>query len=193
MKDKVFEEKWLIGISGIYKNTAYFYQFENEFSPARKGIIAFDLRNQNILWENYNYVLENISYKGILAFNSRIQPRRFELLDPETGLLLKNVKQEEISEYPTIINKIQIPDSHFSEEITQCYQELKINNLDIRSGYKKQENTVNHILEIYRERNLIFTDYLAKDIQKVSPDTFFVWFNRLVYIKDKSEIVVYLL
>src|SRR5690606_8339823 len=128
MKEKTFEEKWLIGISGIYKGIAYFYGFENEFSPGRKGIIALNLYTQQVVWENYNYVLERISKDGILAYNAKIQPKRFELLDSETGLLLKNVSQEEVMEYPIISNDIKIPESHFEEEITNNFQELRISD-----------------------------------------------------------------
>ncbi|GEM_PF-2015478 len=193
MKEKTFEEKWLIGISGIHKGIAYFYAFENEFSPGRKGIIALNLYTQQIAWENYNYVLERISKDGILAYNAKIQPKRFELLDAETGLLLKNIRQEEIYEYPMVNNAIKIPESHFEDEITNNFQKLTINDLTIKASYLRTNDSVNHILEIFKEGNLIFTDYLFKDIQKVAPDTFFVWFNKLVYIRDKSEIVVYLL
>ena len=193
MKEKTFEEKWLIGISGIHKGIAYFYGFENEFSPGRKGIMALNLYTRQIVWENYNYVLESLSKDGILAFNAKIQPKRFELLNLETGLLLKNIRQEEVSEYLSISNDIKIPESHFEDEITNNFQKLKINGLDIKASYLKEGESINHILEIFKEGNLIFTDYLSRNIQKVVPDTFFVWFDKLVYIRDKSEIVVYLL
>src|SRR5690606_11593194 len=139
-----------------------------EFSPGRKGIIALNLYTQQVVWENYNYVLERISKDGILAYNAKIQPKRFELLDSETGLLLKNVSQEEVMEYPIISNDIKIPESHFEEEITNNFQELRISDLTVKVSYLRAGEVVNHILEIFKEGNLIFTDYLFKDIQKVA-------------------------
>lgn len=193
MKEKTFEAKWFIGISGIYNGIAYFQGFENEYSPVRKEIIAFDLYQQKICWQNYNYALESLSADGVVAFNTKIQPKRLELLNLETGLLLANIKQENLADYPMVANQLQIPSYHFKKEIQNSFQELIINSLKIRSYYKEEDNLLNHILEIYQNDDLFFTDYLDRDVQKVTPDTFFVWFNKLVYIKNKSDIVVYLL
>ncbi|RRN76167.1 DUF4905 domain-containing protein, partial [Pseudoxanthomonas sp. SGD-10] len=51
VKEKVFEEAWLLSVSASYNGITFFQGFENEFSPARKGIMAYDVYQDQILWQ----------------------------------------------------------------------------------------------------------------------------------------------
>lgn len=193
ISDKIFEEKWHLGLLNVYNGILYLHGFENEHSPTQKQIIAFDLAHRKILWENYTHTSEGIYREGIVAFNSRMLPKRLELLNKESGLFLKSVSPEELKTLNPIINEILLPEDHFEIDLWSSSQTLNYRDLQLKSSYQQKDNKIDHTITIHQNGNLIFTDYLNQDIQKLMQDTFFVWTGKLVYIRNKTEIVSYLL
>ncbi len=55
--DLQFDEKYWIGIESIYKDVILFHRFERPDLPNHKGIIAYDIKSQTVLWENLNSFL----------------------------------------------------------------------------------------------------------------------------------------
>lgn len=194
IEEKFFEEKWHLGLLSAYNGILYLHGFENEHSPSQKQIIAFDLLKNKILWENYSHTAEQIYLEGIVAFNPKISPKRLELFDKENGTFLKSVHQGELKSFNPLINNIRLPNDKFEIELWNSYQYLNYNDLQIKAFYQtKENNAADHFINIHLNGNLIFTDFLNQDIQKLMQDTFFVWLGKLVYIRNKSEIVSYLL
>jgi len=193
IKDKEFEEKWHLGLLSVSNSILYLHGFENEHSPTQKQIIAFDLANSKILWENYTHTAESTYQEGIVAFNSRVLPKKLELLNKKTGTLIKSILPEELKTLQPIINDIKLPADHFEIDLWSSTQALDYKDLHLESIYQQKDNKIDHSITIHQNGKLIFTDYLNQDIQKLMQDTFFVWTGKLVYIRNKSEIVSYLL
>lgn len=193
IEDKTFEEKWHLGLSTVHKGILYLHGFENEHSPTQKQILAFDLISNKLLWENYSHTAEGCYEEGIVAFNSRVLPKRLELLNKANGIFIKNISPEELITFRPIINDIKLPEDHFELDLWNSSQTLDYKDLQLKSFYQQKENKIDHVLTVHQNGNLIFTDYLNHDIQKLMQDTFFVWTEKLVYIRNKSEIVSYLL
>src|SRR5690606_18345480 len=167
VKDKAFAEKWHLGISNVSKGILFLHGFENEHSPTQKQIIAFDLANDSILWENYTHTTESIFKDGIVAFNSRILPKRQELLDKESGAVIKPVSQEELSSFQPLINDIKLPVDYFEEDLWNSTQVLNYKDLQLKSFYQQKDHEKDHVLTVHQNNDLIFTDYLNNDIQKL--------------------------
>lgn len=192
-KELQLEEKWFISLEGIINGVAVFQGYENEFSPLKKGIIAYDTKLSKTLWQNYAYTCERITASGIIAYNSKIQPKKTELLETETGLLLKSISLEDLPAYPIPSNSIYNPSIIFGENIQETRHQLILGNLQVIASYEREEESLNQYLEVYQNEEIIFRDKIQSDIQKITPDTFFIWKGKLVYIRNKSEIVSYLL
>jgi hypothetical protein len=193
IKDKIFDETWHLGLINIVNGIIYFHGLENEHAPTHKNIIAYRLIDDKILWQNYTHAANQIFKDGIVAFNSRILPRKLELIDLKTGAFLKNILPEDILKLKIISNQIIIPENIHGNDNWETQQILKWKELTISSFYKQNENKINHILQISSKNEVIYKDLLNEDIQKLVEDTFFVWLGKLVYIRNKSEIVSYLL
>ncbi|MDA9555328.1 DUF4905 domain-containing protein [Pelobium sp.] len=187
-----FEENWLLGLVGVYHNVAYFHGFENEFSPVQKGIIALDLNNQQILWQNFSVSIQEITKEGVIAFDSKIFPRNYQLLDLKTGTTLQKVVIEQLVSFTNLSNQILIPQIHSNTNIWETWHHLSYLGLEIKSYYQQKDTCYQQLLQIFKNESLIFEDILNTNIQKPNVDTFFVWLNKLVYIRNKSEIVTYL-
>lgn len=187
-----FEEDWLLGLDFIDDGVAYFHGFENEFSPVHKGIIALHLKENKILWQNFSVSVQQFSKEGVIVFDAKIFPRAFQLLDFKSGEVKSKLQLEDLYQAQTISNQIFLPQLIASTEIWDTQHQLIYHDLKIISVYKNEAGKTNQYLQVYKNEALLFEDLLNTDIQKLSIDTFFVWLGKLVYIKNKSEIVSYL-
>lgn len=192
MKEKTFEEEWQIGVINVYDGVLYLHSFENEHAPTHKGIIAYDLFHQKIIWENYNSTAENIFIEGIVSYNSRLFPKKLELLNLKTGELIQQLKHKDLATLSPILNNIKLPINNAKLTGWKTEQELRLNDLHFKAYYTKHDDIINNMIVVYRDDELILEDFLNENIRKLIEDTFFVWLGKLVYIKNKSEIVTYL-
>ncbi|TKB96019.1 DUF4905 domain-containing protein [Pedobacter cryophilus] len=187
-----FEEDWLLGLDFVNAGIAYFHGFENEFSPVHKGIIALDLKENKILWQNFSVSVQQFTKEGVVVFDAKIFPRAFQLLHYKNGELISKLQLKDLYQTQSISNQIFLPELIASTEIWDTQHQLIYHDLKIISVYKNEADKTNQYLQVYKNEDLIFEDLLNADIQKLSIDTFFVWLGKLVYIKNKSEIVSYL-
>lgn len=187
-----FEESWQLGLLAVHEHKLVLHGFENEFAPTPKNILVFDLAQQKLSWQNYSHTAQAVYKEGIMAYNARIMPRKLELLDLNTGSSLGYVKTNEALKQ--LQNQIILPENKLAENIWETAQQLIYKDLFIRSLYLKNNSSYTQIIEVYdKENNILLSDILSDDIQKLAEDTFFVWLGKLVYIRNKSEIVSYLL
>ncbi|MBD3749137.1 MAG: DUF4905 domain-containing protein [Sphingobacteriales bacterium] len=187
-----FEEEWLIGLVGVKNGIAYFHGYESEFSPVQKGIIAFDLIQKKIIWQNFCISVQGIFKEGMVVFDSRVSPRKYQLLDFKTGSVIQKINIEELNHLKVDFPQIQIPEMISSPNIWETQHRLKAKDLDFIVSYEDQNQSKHQKLEVYKNHELLLSDYLNKEIKKLSFDTFLLWHDRLIYIRNKREIVSYL-
>jgi len=187
-----FAEDWLIGLDFVYDGMVYFHGYESEFSPVHKGIIAFDLDKKAIVWQNFSVSIQEFTKSGLVIFDPKIFPRSFQLLDLKTGQVISKIDIADISFASTIKNHIILPQNSESEVVWDTTQTLLYKDYRVISFYQTEEKIINQYLEVYKNEILIFKDLIHQDIQKLNFDTFFLWYNQLIYIKNKSEILTYL-
>ncbi|MFC5284982.1 DUF4905 domain-containing protein [Pedobacter alpinus] len=191
LTDFSFEEEWLLSLSQVVSGIAYFNSYESVSSPVQKGIIAFDLKAKKILWQNFSITIHLISKEGVLVYDSKILPRKFQLLNFTNGSFIKNISVDELSNHIAIGNDLLLPKLYEEKEILNVNYVLNFNELTINSFFKQTDGKINQFIKLEKDEGIIFTDIINKDIQKVGFDTFFVWHNLLIYIKNKTEIVSY--
>jgi hypothetical protein len=187
-----FADEWNLGLDFTFNGIAYYHGYENEFSPVQKGIIAFDVSKQMILWQNFSVGVQQFSKSGIVVFDPKIFPRNFQLLNFNTGELISKINNQDLAHHAILDNQIFLPETNDAEVIWETTQTLQYKNYRIISFYHTEGEKTNQYLEVYKNENLIFKDLIHLDIQKLSFDTFFLWHDHLIYIKNKSEILTYL-
>ncbi len=192
LKDFCFDEDWLLGLDFIYDSVVYFHGFESEFSPVHKGIIAYDLNKNEIIWQNFSVSSQQYVTNGVIVFDPKIFPRTFQMLEGKTGNLISKIELENLYQTNSIYNQIEIPQLIEQNNIWDTTHQLNFNDLKIVSFYRVDRNKTSQYLQVYKNENLIYEDLLGEDIQKLSIDTFFVWLGKLIYIRNKSEILSYL-
>lgn len=187
-----FEENWLLGLDHLQNSTAYFHGFESEFSPVHKGIIAFDLVMQKTIWQNFSIAVHDFLDEGIIVFDPKLFPRKYELINRVNGQKIKAITVEDLNQYKAKQTEIIFPQTQQKENIWESESTLFYKDLNIKSSYVIKDDKINQIIEIYKNNELHFSDILNEDIQKQGADSFMLWSEKLIYIRNKSEILTYL-
>lgn len=186
-----FEESWLVGVQQIVNGVAYFHGFESEVSPVQKGMMALNLYTQKIIWQNFSVGVQLINETGVVVFDSKILPKKFKLLNLLNGETQKSLTMDEVSGLIPINNQILLPQLSTESKLEDCNYSLIYKELELTSFFMKNSSSFDQYVQVKKENEIIFTDIINSDIQKLSFDTFFVWKSMLVYIRNKTEIVSY--
>lgn len=205
------QEPWFCGLEGVAHGRAYLHGYLSETLPGHRGIFAVDLKNGDIIWENYNLVYGYATKEGLIAWNYKSEPRRYQLIAPGDGSTIRmfnSPAEPEVENAP-----LPAPPVHFPARVTidkdwlahlpaRALAEadlLEWKGRWILAFYTKKESVPgqqkmdHHLYVIDRNRRLIHQDLLAGDIRQAAMDTFFLMNDQLFYIRSKSEILAYFL
>ena len=180
-------------LHSCFDGKVYFQSMQAGPVPEHTFILAYDAYTKALLFEKYTHNLEAVSEIGLVSFPGKILPKKLELLDLSNGNFVRSLSFSELSELPFPANDIHLPDDHFGPTLWETYQQLRFKNYTVKAFYRPGTKDQDQVLELYDEKQLVLTDYLNQTIQKLYQDTFFVWSGRLIYIRNKREIVSYLL
>ncbi len=100
--DFQLEEKHWSGIESIHNDMIYFHKFASRDMPDHKGIIAFDILSQKIIWQTNDYIFDFISSDKIFCYKIYFEGRSYYILDSLTGSLL-----EEFGDNSTDVNRLR--------------------------------------------------------------------------------------
>lgn len=191
------EERWLTGMEAAYNGVLLVHNYQSEAGPAHKGLIAFDERNGQLLWSNFNFAFDHLSVNGPVVYDTRIQPRKLSLIDIKTGATLRKYEPSIDLE---LINDLKFPEEASSESVSSL--ELPVSplentvhylehyNLRIVSLHAIAKGTLQQHLYIMDGVEIIYSDLLNADVQKLQPESFLLHKEHLIYLKNQSQLIV---
>jgi len=217
--DFQMEEKSWIGIETIYKDIIFFHQYAKPDMPEHRRISAYDINKQKILWENdeftFGFVTDDIVYAHI---NTMVGEKYFPL-NYKTGEIIsedavgtvellelrsKSESEKDYSNYKfsEIYNSVFAVNEDIREFVEQQITKVDItgnieyiifNNL-LMMNYHSQisfENIRNEFVVVNKlNGNKIFSEILNKSAKAFVPDSFFVYKNILILLKEKNEVII---
>jgi len=207
-KDLQTSERWLTGIEAAYDGVLLLHNYQTEAGPTHKGLEAVDAATGKTLWSNYNYAFDHLSVNGPIVYDSRIHPRKLFLADIKTGattriyepsvyMELKNnvvlpmlTTPEAIHQISTAHHPIAIGSPLTTHPYGNTIHYLEYNNFRIVSLHALRGGQLTQSLYIMDGVDKVYEDLLNTDIQKIQPEAFIMHKNRLIYIKNKSELKV---
>lgn len=192
------EGNWNRGLDRITKGIIFLHGYTAASGPEHKGITALSLKGQ-ILWEQFNKTLYDVSEEGLVVYNPLLQPRSFQLLDPFTGETL----QPQMKIFDPVKRNIVAPEFIHGEQLASLYPYETISGPISHASFKgkhcysfhlKNGSTYTQKLVVYQENTKMHDEILEEDIQKLNPEAFFIEHDHLFCIRNKKqEIVSYLL
>ena len=196
-KEITVEDGWFWSLDRVHSGIIFLHGYVNESNPEHKGIIAINDEGE-IAWQQFHNTLAEVTDKGLVVYNPKIQPKMASLISPLNGEVLS----ARVMEFTPVERQIDLPDSLDSPEILQhllpenligTVYHSSVNDKHIVVFHTKSGDLHNQQLIVVQQENILLEDYLATDIQKLNPEAFFIERGHLFYIRnDKREFVSYL-
>ena len=194
-KEQVYEENWNLSLAFAGAKNLVLNAYEHAETPESKGILSVNMRDGSIIWQKFNISLNQVQDEGLQVYDSRLQPRKCywighftaegiapPVADPhDMGIIFPETSNSFILpsfiKYGVIAGEVST--LYYSEKVFLSFHEIE-------SGYLKQR------LIVYQEDKVLIDDILISGIQKLQPEAFFIQQNHLFYIRNKQEIIAYL-
>ena len=137
-KDFQLDEKFWVGIETVYNDVIFFHKYLKPDMPGHKGIIAFEIANEKIKWENkdltFLFPIDDMIYTYAQMFEGRnhfaLNYKTGEVVkalgsDPSTisELREKFIENENSKDY--LFPNIYFDDSNDFEDLVSFFQKLK--------------------------------------------------------------------
>jgi len=189
-------EKWLTGLQGSFNGTLFLHGYQSAQSPAHKGITAINGTTGAELWNNYIDAIHYISINGPIVYNTQLQPQKLFLANAHTGKYLRPydaVLDRPIEQHiivPDIINHIPAGFELLEGTLSGNVHYMEHNSFRIVSLHLLNNGILKQILLISKNGATVYNDLLSEVIQKLQPESFIVYLNKLIYIKNKTILKV---
>jgi uncharacterized protein (UPF0248 family) len=188
-------ERWLTGIEAAYSNVLLLHGYQGQNAPVHRGLTAI-AEDGSVLWSNYSIAFDHLSVNGPITYAAQIQPRKLFLTDIFIGTDIRAFDNALDNEY---INNITFPESITSTELNfrlpvESYNKvvdyLSYNNYRVVSLHTLSAGQLKQHLYVWEGEDVIYKDLLNDNIQKMQPESFIMCKNRMIYIKNKTELKV---
>ncbi|MEO6850619.1 MAG: DUF4905 domain-containing protein [Mucilaginibacter sp.] len=191
------EERWLTGIEAAYNGVLLLHHYKSEFGPTHKGLIAIDALTGNTLWSNYTHAFDHLSVNGPIIYDARIQPLQLFLADIKTGATIRRHEASiDIDTDNQIVLPVEVTTAILKDlplqivPVGNSVHYLEHNNLRIVSLHTLVKGALQQHLYIIDNKDIVYEDLLNTDIQKLQPESFLLFKDQLICLKNKSELKV---
>lgn len=191
----VMPERWLTGIEAAAYDVLLLHGFQSEVLPVHKGLIALHGRTGEVLWSNYNLSFEHTTAVGFTVADTRFQPKRTFVIDPKTGQIVDRESKQETESaimYPQFLPAEQVSADLLPQQpYGNAVHYLAYNNFRIVSLHAFQEVRLSQFLYVFNNQyELLFEDVMNDGIQKMQPEAFICYKEKLIWLKNRSEVKV---
>jgi hypothetical protein len=193
----VTPERWLTGIEIAFNGVLLLHNYQSANGPLHKGLVAIDGVTGDTLWSNYIYAFDHLTINGPVVYDTHIHPKKLFLADVKTGATTRiyepfvypEVKSNIVS--PQIVTPEFLPTKLLpAAPYGNSAHYAEYNNFRIVSLHTLQSGQLKQYLYITDGMDKVFEDLLSTGIHKLQPEAFILHKNRLIYIKNKSQLIV---
>lgn len=211
-----FEEQWWIGIEAVHGGVVFLHAFASPDLPEHRGITAVDLERGLTLWSSPDLAFHAVH--GTSLYVTKWGPGGAVLLavDPRTGSVARQLDPGEkvppalegsLPEgvvFPVPVDLLadnshggrEIQASVSTESLVGPVEAVNEDNLTVFSYHERADTAANEpprfnrLLRILDRRTgtPVFEETLEAGVGAVVPDSFFLYNDTLLYVKDRRTI-----
>jgi len=85
------DDNFWVGIEAIKDNIIFFHKFAKPDMPKHRGIFAYDIRSQNLIWENPELIYQFIYDEKLYAFKEKFEGKYFYSINLLNGKILEEI------------------------------------------------------------------------------------------------------
>jgi hypothetical protein len=177
-----------------------------------QGIIAVDINTQQLLWQKEQVSFLQMSPQGIIASEKKEELPEFYLLDKYTGKSLAVIAADQLADWQPEVGtkKNLLSPTHYSQDngyfdkiaqflsarigvqAVQAVDYAEFKKLILISYYIYAENQLANFLVIFDEQShILLHEPIASNADGIGVDTFYIVYNHLIFIKNKTELLGY--
>jgi len=194
-KERTFLRSMNLNLAYVAEDNLILTANEHKESPESKGIISVNIADGEILWERYNFTLNQVVPSGLQVYDPKIYPRKYMWIDHlNAGIIAEqeNIPYENGDfKFPDLLESPTLLDFIKHDTIKGEISFLSFNNLSIVSFHQIVENNMQQRLIVYQDDRILLDDIIIDGIHKLQPESFFIVNEHLLYIRNKDEIVSY--
>lgn len=218
-KDYQLEEKFWIGIETIYKDVIFFHKYAQPDMPGHKEIFCFDIASQKLLWKQDTLTFLFAHNDQVICAANTFEGWHYYALDYKTGEIVadygENTAQintlKNLAEDEKDFSRYKFPEKITKEIIKKIEEEtvlkdtlLKLDIIgDVEYTYYDDLFLMNYHYKIpggiiqnkftavdLEENKIIFNEILITEAKAFVPDTFFVYKDILILLKERNQIII---
>lgn len=211
-------EKFWLGIEAIKNDTVFFHRYAKPDMPGHKGLFAFDINTQQIIWEDEEHAFLFIKDNLIYVYQEGFEGRYYFTLNEKTGEVVRelgqnstevNLLRDEAEREIDYSNYI-FPEKYLGVSENSNVEDIINNELSTLQTKGNVEYTILDKLLVFNyhavvsEKTLlnkikafdlstakeIYSDILNKSANAYAPDSFFIYKNMIILLKEKREVFV---
>ena len=96
-KNFQLDDNFWVGIESIKNDIIFFHKFAKPDMPKHRGIFAYDIKSQNLIWENPELIYQFIYDDKLYAFKERFEGKYFYSINPLDGEILEEIGDDHYS------------------------------------------------------------------------------------------------
>ena len=201
-RDKRFDEDWWINLGAVSNNVIVFTVYLETNNPDKKGVFAFHILEDRMLWWHNDFSLVSVS-NGVVEGNSSKYGFRNVTLDIMTGQEVseKGIERQINSD---VIRPHQYLAEHGYFNTVKIFLEQKFNLFPVKaleylehdslifvSFYVQEIELANYLIMISADGNLLVKEKLDEQLKGIGLDTFFILSGCVFFVKNRAELVSY--
>lgn len=217
-KNFQLDEKYWVGIEAIYDGIIFFYKFRKPDMPGHKGIYAFDISKEKIIWQNDDLIYLLAKENRIYAYQTIFDGRLYFVLNALTGEIVDELggefkeinKLREETMGNDFVNSFLIPqkfESGNNDDDGNIFQQLisdkkiigevnwiKSAGLVFYNYHLKNSNgMLNNYFEIFdtEKRKILLKEEANTNLKNLVFESFFLIKDLLFLLIEKQKLVVY--
>lgn len=200
--NKSFDEPWWISLGAVTGDIVLFTVYLETNNPDKKGVFAYHIFNDKMLWWNNDFSLSSVSNNNVVGISSKYGFREV-ILDITTGRETDRIISAQEAT-PDAIRPHQYLPEHQYFETVRIFLEQKFNlspvmaleylehdSIVFISFYVQESGLANYLMMISAEGSLLKKEKLDEQLKGIGLGTFFILSGCVFFVKNKAELVSY--
>ncbi|MEX1239786.1 MAG: DUF4905 domain-containing protein [Cyclobacteriaceae bacterium] len=200
----MLEEPWWVSLAAMSGDILLFTMYTDTDNPDRKSLMAYDLSDNKMSWWYNGFSFSGANALYVKGIDARF-PAKEIILDLFSGKALQQVDfhLEDSQNFP-VIRPFQYEEGtgHFDtvRDFLQArlgiapvatIDYLEFQRLIMVSVFVQENNLANYLIVLDSGGEVVFNEKLGENLKGVGLDTFFIYSDHLIFVKNKSELITY--
>lgn len=203
-KDLALEEPWWVSLAAVSAEVLLFTVYTDTNNPDKKSLLAWDVSANKMSWWYNGFAFSGANNRFVKGIDTKFGAKEtvldvisgkvvpqgdFHLDDSQNFPVIRPFQYEEGTAYFDTVTDFLRSRLGFTPLITIDYLEFK--QLILVSVFVKEKDLANYLYVFDSGGGMLFEEKLGENLKGVGLDTFFIYSDHLIFVKNKNELITY--